>query len=127
MSQCLEETYNIFFFFKKIRETKKTAAIYYTENYKFQFQLQLLKEQGNKARKKKQSHTIFFFEVFLYAYVYICQETAMTSTQQPNSVADPLVDEYICEVCGKKFKREQTRDLHMRGHNLPFTVPRRRN
>nr|VDD64615.1 unnamed protein product [Brassica oleracea] len=53
--------------------------------------------------------------------------TAMTSTQQPNSVADPLVDEYICEVCGKKFKREQTRDLHMRGHNLPFTVPRRRN
>ncbi|CAN7065142.1 unnamed protein product [Brassica oleracea var. botrytis] len=55
------------------------------------------------------------------------QETATTSTQLPNSVADPLVDEYICEVCGKKFKREQTRDLHMRGHNLPFTVPRRRN
>ncbi|KAF2606812.1 hypothetical protein F2Q68_00046541 [Brassica cretica] len=55
------------------------------------------------------------------------QETATTSTQLPNSVADPLVDEYICEVCGKKFKRVQTRDLHMRGHNLPFTVPRRRN
>ncbi|KAG2254461.1 hypothetical protein Bca52824_084597 [Brassica carinata] len=69
------------------------------------------------------------------------EETARTSTQQPNSVADPLHHNpdaevialrprtfietgiFVCELCGKRFTREQTRDLHRRGHDLPWTLP----
>ncbi|XP_062195288.1 protein indeterminate-domain 7-like [Phragmites australis] len=32
---------------------------------------------------------------------------------------------YICEVCGKGFKRDQNLQLHRRGHNLPWKLKQR--
>ncbi|KAF3519130.1 hypothetical protein DY000_02064060 [Brassica cretica] len=39
------------------------------------------------------------------------QETATTSTQLPNSVADPLVDEYIYVKCAAKNLKENRLEI----------------
>ncbi|CAH8392790.1 unnamed protein product [Eruca vesicaria subsp. sativa] len=76
------------------------------------------------------------------------EETAMTMIQQPNSVSPPpkrlrnkpgnpspdaevislspeeimATNRFLCEVCNKRFPREQNLQLHRRGHNLPWTL-----
>ncbi|XP_013585017.1 PREDICTED: protein indeterminate-domain 6, chloroplastic-like [Brassica oleracea var. oleracea] len=76
------------------------------------------------------------------------EETAMTMNQRPNSVSPPprrlrnkpgnpspdaevialtpeeimATNRFQCEVCKKRFQREQNLQLHKRGHNLPFNL-----
>ncbi|KAF2558455.1 hypothetical protein F2Q68_00013403 [Brassica cretica] len=76
------------------------------------------------------------------------EETAMTMNQRPNSISPPprrlrnkpgnpspdaevialtpeeimATNRFQCEVCKKRFQREQNLQLHRRGHNLPFNL-----
>lgn len=32
---------------------------------------------------------------------------------------------FVCDVCGKEFRRDQNLQIHRRGHNLPWKLPSR--
>ncbi|EHA8592099.1 putative protein indeterminate-domain 9 [Cocos nucifera] len=33
---------------------------------------------------------------------------------------------FVCEVCGKEFRRDQNLQIHRRGHNLPWNFPQKK-